>query len=265
MDPPPPHAIVTGASSGIGLDVAKRLLAEGWRVVAVSRTLATLCDALPAEHLHTTAFPIAHDLSTQTGREACAKESLERLDGELDLLVNNAGSAVLGVPFEELSYADFQTDMERNVNSVFVMTQRCVPALEKRKGAVVNVSSVASQRPILGGAGYSVSKAAVDHLTRCSALELAPKGIRVNAVNPGMVRTNLFEKALGGAEIGDAFMANSSKVYPLGRIGMPSDITEMILMLGSAKSAGWITGQTIILDGGKSLTMNTRSVENRSD
>jgi NAD(P)-dependent dehydrogenase (short-subunit alcohol dehydrogenase family) len=121
------------------------------------------------------------------------------------------------------------------------------------KGSVVNVSSVTGLRAFPGVLAYCVSKAGVDQLTRCAALELAPHGVRVNAVNPGVVVTNLHRRSGYDEEKYAAFLERSKSTHPLGRAGEPEEIAELICFLASER-AGWITGETISIDGGRHLT-----------
>jgi len=128
-----------------------------------------------------------------------------------------------------------------------------VPFLAKSHGNIVNLSSVAGLRSFPGVLAYCVSKAAVDQLTRCAALELAPKGIRVNAVNPGVVVTQIHRR--GGMSEDDyaAFLEHSKTTHPLGRVGDADEVADLILFLASDR-AGWITGATYSIDGGRALT-----------
>ena len=143
--------------------------------------------------------------------------------------------------------------LDINVRAPFRLLRAAAPALIERRGAVVNVSSVAGLRAFPGLASYCVSKAAVDQLTRCAALDLAPKGVRVNAVNPGVVVTNLHRR--GGMDPGRYadFLERSKTTHPLGRPGTPEEIADLIAFLASSES-GWITGETIAIDGGRHLT-----------
>jgi NAD(P)-dependent dehydrogenase (short-subunit alcohol dehydrogenase family) len=143
--------------------------------------------------------------------------------------------------------------MNINLRSVFQLSQKCVPHLAATKGSIVNVSSVTGTRAFPGVLAYCVSKAAIDQLTRCSALELAPKGIRVNAVNPGVVVTNIHKR--GGMEdkAYEAFLEHSKETHPIGRVGTPEEVGELIYYLASEK-AGWITGATYAIDGGRGQT-----------
>ena len=128
-----------------------------------------------------------------------------------------------------------------------------MPAIIERKGNIVNVSSVTGLRAFPGVLAYCVSKAAVDQMTRCAALELAPKGIRVNAVNPGVVRTNLHRRSGMDDTAYEAFAEHSRSTHPIGRIGTPEEIANLILFLASDR-AEWITGVTYSIDGGRAET-----------
>jgi NAD(P)-dependent dehydrogenase (short-subunit alcohol dehydrogenase family) len=127
------------------------------------------------------------------------------------------------------------------------------PHLIETRGAIVNVSSVNGMRVFPNLLAYNVSKASLDHLTRCAAIELAPKGVRVNAVNPGVTLTNLHRRAGYGEEQYAAFLERSKETHPLGRPGQPDEIADAILFLASDR-AGWITGETMPIDGGRHLT-----------
>jgi NAD(P)-dependent dehydrogenase (short-subunit alcohol dehydrogenase family) len=127
------------------------------------------------------------------------------------------------------------------------------PYLKERKGAVVNVSSVNGRRVFPNLAAYNTSKAALDQLTRCAAIEWAPHGVRVNAVNPGVTVTNLHRRSGMSEDAYAAFLARSKETHPLGRPGQASEIAAFIAFLASDQ-AGWVTGETIAIDGGRHLT-----------
>jgi len=127
------------------------------------------------------------------------------------------------------------------------------PHLKRSKGSIVNVSSVTGLRAFPGVLAYCVSKAGMDQLTRCAALEMAPHGVRVNAVNPGVTISNLHRRSGMTEEAYAAFLERSKDTHPLGRAGQPEEIADLIWFLASAH-AGWITGETISIDGGRHLT-----------
>ncbi len=172
--------------------------------------------------------------------------------GRIDVLVNAAGIIANG-SIENTTLDDWDKMLNINLRCVFYLMQRCVPHLEAVKGNIVNVSSVAGTRSFPNVLAYCVSKAALDQLTHCSALELAPKGVRVNAVNPGVVVTNLHKR--GGMNDADyaKFLKHSKETHPLGRVGEPKDVAELIYFLASDK-ASWITGATHAVDGGRAQT-----------
>jgi len=143
--------------------------------------------------------------------------------------------------------------MELNVNAAFRLMRAAIPHLKPRRGSVVNVSSVNGRRVFPGLAAYNVSKAALDQLTRCAAIELAPAGVRVNAVNPGVTITNLHRRSGMGEQQYSAFLERSKETHPIGRPGQPDDVAQTIVFLASERAA-MITGETIAIDGGRHLT-----------
>lgn len=244
--------IVTGASSGIGRATAKLFAAEGASVIAVGRNRDEL-GALADE---------ANDLKGSLKPHICDVTDFSQIDrlfietanefGQLDVLVNAAGIIGSG-SIESTTLEAWDTMMNINTRSVFYIMQKAVPYLESTKGNIVNVSSVTGTRSFPGVLAYCVSKAAVDQLTRCSALELAPKSIRVNAVNPGVVVTNLHRRGGMDAAAYDKFIENAANTHPLGRAGNPEEVAELIVFLTSEK-ASWITGATYEIDGGRAQT-----------
>lgn len=197
------------------------------------------------------ALPCVADVTTPDAPDRIVEAALSRF-GAITTLVNAAG--VIGSGTVE-STTDEQWDamMDINVRAPFRLMRAATPALTEWKGSVVNVSSVTGLRAFPGVLAYCVSKAAVDQLTRCAALELAPKGVRVNAVNPGVVISNLHRRGGMNDENYAAFLARSRETHPLGRPGMPEEIAELCFFLASPE-AGWITGETISIDGGRHLT-----------
>ena len=180
-----------------------------------------------------------------------ADQTLKALGG-LDILVNAAGTISMGT-IETTTIESWDEMMEINLRSIFRLTQRLLPALIESQGNIVNVSSVTGPRSFPGVLAYCVSKAALDQLTRCAALELASKGVRVNAVNPGVIVTNLHRSGGMKEEAYARFLEHSRSTHPMGRVGSPEEVAELILFLASSK-AGWITGVTCGIDGGRALT-----------
>ncbi|HKV37950.1 MAG TPA: glucose 1-dehydrogenase [Blastocatellia bacterium] len=243
------RVIVTGASSGIGRSAAEVFLANGSSVALMARRKQNL-DAFAANRSGK-AFPVPVDLSNPNQTEAAFARAVELLGG-LDVLVNAAGILKSG-NLEATSLDMWDETMNINVRSVFHLMRLAVPHLERSRGSIVNVSSVTGNRSFPGVLVYCVSKAAIDHLTRCAALELAPKGIRVNAVNPGVVETELHRAGGMNEEAYAKFLEHSKTTHPLGRAGGTEEVAELIYFLGSDKAA-WITGATVAIDGGRALT-----------
>src|ERR1041385_4657251 len=239
-------AIVTGATSGIGMTTALRFAEQGAQVAAVGRKKDVLAK-IARQNIKTYAVDLLNEQET----EAFVKRAASDLGG-IDILVNAAGIIANGT-IENTTLADYDVMMNINVRSVFQLTQLALPAIIERKGNIVIVSSVTGLRAFPNVLAYCVSKAAVDQLTRCAALELAPKGVRVNAVNPGVTRTGLHLNSCMNEDGYAAVLERSKTTHPLGRIGQPEEIADLILYLASSK-AGWITGVTYSIDGGRAQT-----------
>jgi NAD(P)-dependent dehydrogenase (short-subunit alcohol dehydrogenase family) len=245
-------AIVTGASSGIGRATAVALAQAGASVAAVGRNTAALEDTLAdCAHDGGTAIAVATDLTSAVGPEDVVRHTVTRFGG-VDIVVNAAGIIAMG---ETDNTGDELWDrvMDFNVRAPFRLMRAAFPYLKERRGAVVNVSSVNGQRVFPNLAAYNTSKAALDQLTRCAAIEWAPHGVRVNAVNPGVTVTNLHRRSGMAEDAYAAFLVRAKETHPLGRPGQPTEIAALILFLASDQ-ASWITGETIAIDGGRHLT-----------
>lgn len=246
------RVIVTGASSGIGRATAQLLLASGASVALVGRREAALHEtASAASDSGGKAHIVAADLADERQSEAAFARAVEALNG-LDVLVNAAGILKSG-RIEATGLALWDEMMNINLRSIFHLMQLAVPHLEASRGNIVNVSSVTGLRAFPGVLAYCVSKAGVDQLTRCAALELAAKGIRVNAVNPGVVTSGLHRAGGMADDAYAAFLEHSKTTHPLGRVGEATEVAELIVFLASDKAA-WITGATISIDGGRAQT-----------
>lgn len=244
--------IVTGASSGIGRAAALLFAKRRATVIAVGRNekeLSALAKSKGAEK--GLIKPHLADMTEMSQLERIASETIHN-HGRIDCLVNSAGIIKNG-SIETTTLDDWDKMMQINLRSVFVLSQKCVPSLAETRGNIVNVSSVAGTRAFPNVLSYCVSKAAIDQLTRCSALELAAKGVRVNAVNPGVVVTNIHKR--GGMEdvAYDEFLEHSKQTHPIGRVGTADEVAELICFLASDK-ASWITGATYEIDGGRAQT-----------
>ena len=245
-------AIITGASSGIGRASAALFAKNGARVVAVGRNQKEL-DDLRAEANGNNGTVKVHlaDIRETTQVERVVNDTFENF-GQIDILVNSAGIIMNGT-IENTSLDDWDKMMNINLRSVFYLINRCAPHLAKTEGSIVNVSSVAGSRAFPNVLAYCVSKAAVDQLTRCAALELAEKNVRVNAVNPGVVVSNLHKRGGMNENEYEKFVERSKETHPLGRVGKPEEIADLIYFLASDK-AEWITGATYEIDGGRAQT-----------
>jgi NAD(P)-dependent dehydrogenase (short-subunit alcohol dehydrogenase family) len=239
-------ALVTGATSGIGMATARRFAEQGGRVAAAGRKKDILAK-LETPEIKT----YAADLTDEKDTAALVGRVVKDFGG-IDVLVNAAGIIANGT-IENTTLADYDLMMNINVRSLLQLTQLALPSIIERKGNIVNVSSVTGLRAFPNVLAYCVSKAAVDQLTRCAALELAPKGVRINAVNPGVVRTNLHRNSGMNEDNYAGFVERSKTTHPLGRIGEPDEIADLILFLASSR-AGWITGATYSIDGGRAQT-----------
>jgi NAD(P)-dependent dehydrogenase (short-subunit alcohol dehydrogenase family) len=245
------RVIVTGASSGIGRATARLFLDKGDRVALLGRRREALDESAEGFLEGGSALVVPADLSDEGETEAAFAKSMELMGG-LDVLVNAAGILKSG-DIEKTSLGLWDETMNINLRSVFHIMKLGIPHLERSKGNIVNVSSVTGTRSFPGVLAYCVSKSAVDQLTRCAALELAPKGIRVNGVNPGVVLTELHRTGGMDQEAYARFIEHSKSTHPLGRVGEPGEIADLIYFLAS-DNAGWITGDTISIDGGRALT-----------
>ena len=245
-------ALVTGATSGIGQACAIAFATAGAKVACVGRKENALQEL--AERIRTLdseALTIQADLSTSAAAERAVNETVQMFGG-LDVLVNAAGHISSGT-IENTSLEAWDEMMNVNVRASFQLMQKALPSLIERRGNIVNVSSVTGLRAFPGVLAYCVSKAALDQLTRCAALELAAKGVRVNAVNPGVVVTEIHKRGGMSEEAYAAFLEHSKTTHPLGRTGRPEEIAALVLFLASDE-ASWITGATYSIDGGRAQT-----------
>jgi NAD(P)-dependent dehydrogenase (short-subunit alcohol dehydrogenase family) len=244
--------LITGATSGIGKATALRFAQAGASIAAVGRDEKALLELQKqVDGVRTQFLGIPADLSRENQTDSVVAKTVERFGG-IDVLVNAAGHITSG-SIESTSLAAWDAMLEINLRAPFVLMQKALPTIVERRGNIVNVSSVTGLRAFPGVLAYCVSKAALDQLTRCAALELAPKGVRVNAVNPGVVVTEIHKRGGMTAAQYDAFLEHSKTTHPLGRVGQTREVAELIFFLASDR-ASWITGATYSIDGGRALT-----------
>jgi 3-oxoacyl-[acyl-carrier protein] reductase len=238
-------AVVTGASKGIGAEIAKQLAAEGASVVVNYSSSKTGADKVVA------------DITGKGGKAVAVQADVSKADdikklfaetkkafGKLDVLVNNAGIYEFA-PLEAITAENFNKQFGLNVLGLILTTQEAVKHFAESGGSVVNISSVVGKLALPGATVYSATKAAVDSITRTLSAELGPKKIRVNAVSPGMVETEGNYTAKEGSD----FRKGVEEKTPLGRIGQVDDIAPAVVYFASDDSK-WVTGETLYIAGG---------------
>ena len=239
-------AVVTGASKGIGASIAKHLAAEGASVVVNYDSSRDAGENVAAEIQAAggTAVALHGDLSKQEEVTRLFAEVRQQF-GKVDVLVNNAGVYQFA-PLEQIDAAHFHWHFDLNVLGLLLATKEAVALFPEGGGNVINISSVVSTGAFPGAAVYSATKGAVDAITRSLAAELGSRGIRVNAINPGMVET---EGVRAAGIAGSDFRKQVESQTPLGRIGQPDDIAPLAVFLASSDAA-WITGEAFYVAGG---------------
>jgi len=240
--------VLTGGTSGIGRAAAIRLANQGDKVLVTGRRAGPLDETI-AEHPNIAGI-VADAASTDDARRTIAKAM--DLWGRIDALINNAGAGAI-LPLADTT-ADRITDIfSVNVLGPSLLASAALPHLKARRGTIINVSSTFGHRPAAGLSHYASSKAALEHLTRCWALELAPFGIRVNAVAAGPTESGALTGMMGLTQEQAAAVKEQERArIPLGRRGVPDDVAEWIVRLAGSASE-WMTGQVVAIDGGLGL------------
>lgn len=239
-------AIVTGGGSGLGLAIAQKFVQSGITTIIVGRNVEKLNSA--KELLGNLCFAKPLDINHLKTIPTFVSSVLEQF-GKIDILVNNAGIN-LKKEFTEVTDQDFQNILTTNVTAVFALSREVVKHMLKRKiGCIINISSMAAQYGLPKVIAYTASKTAIDGMTRAMAVELSPKGIRVNAIAPGFIYSAMTEKALNSDP------ERKAKVFgrtPMGYMGQPEDIGNAALYLAS-DAAKYVTGVVLPVDGGNSI------------
>jgi NAD(P)-dependent dehydrogenase (short-subunit alcohol dehydrogenase family) len=242
-------AVITGAAMGIGRASALALAKAGAAIVVADIDEARGADtAADIEGGGGKALFVRTDVSSMADMEAMGKAAILHFGG-IDILVNNAARAIGGV-VDEIDEAAWDEVISTNLTSVWRGMKVCVPQMRERgKGSIVNLSSVQSLAGFKGWAAYAASKGGINALTQQAAIDLAPFGIRVNAVAPGTIMTPLNEKVFAEAKDPQALIDTWNRAHPIGRFGQPEEVAELVLFLASDRSS-FITGEIVRVDGG---------------
>lgn len=244
-DMPQRVALVTGGTRGIGLAIAQRLLDDGLAVCITARKVEGLADAAQALGRHDQLLTLAGRSDDPAHRRIAVDQVMDRF-GRLDVLVNNAGINPVFGNLVDLEQRSAEKIMGVNLHAALGWVQEMQRVSPSASGAIVNVASFATVRPSPGLGMYGASKAALVHLTKQLALELAPT-VRVNCVIPALIETGFAGRLYEGRR--DEIVRG----YPLRRLGNPADVASAVAFLSSTES-GWITGESLLIDGGLSLT-----------
>lgn len=243
-------AVITGGNAGIGEAIAKAFAREGALVVITGRRQVELdrvvSDIVKEEGK---AFPVAGSVTDELRVQETVRQTVQRF-GRLDILVNNAGLGDFGKRLHEIDDPTWTHVLDVNLTGVFRMTRAVLPQmLKQQRGAIVNISSIASLVGIPTLSAYAASKGALDSLTRSLAVDYAKEGIRCNVVNPGLIDTPMAASLMSNPEHLDPILAH----YPIRRAGKPEEVANMVLYLASDEAA-WVTGGTFPIDGGMTIS-----------
>lgn len=242
-------AVVTGGNAGIGEAVARRFADEGAAVVVTGRRQQELERVVSViRHGKGKALAVAGSVTDGAHAQEVARKAVESF-GRIDVLVNNAGIGDFGKRLHEMDDATWANVLDVNLTGVFRMTRAVVPQMLKQgRGAIVNISSVASLVGIPALAAYAASKGGLDALTRALAIDYANDGIRCNVVNPGLIDTPMAASLMANPEMLGSILSQ----YAIRRAGTPEEVASMVLYLASDEAA-WVTGGTFAIDGGMTV------------
>lgn len=238
-----PTAVVTGGGSGIGQAVVRVLLRDGYRIAVLSRRGSDIGSDAGV-------LGVPCDVSDEKSVEA-ARRTVEDAFGRVDVLVNCAG-VIASFPLQNAPVEEIRRILEVNLLGTILVTRGMLPTLKQTRGTVINLSSGIATRPIAGTSVYAAAKGAVESFTRSLAFELGPDGIRVCAVAPSLVRSDIWLNAGMARDSYEQMLEARGREYPLGRVGEPDDVAEFIAYLVSPRAA-WVTGAIIPIDGGSTL------------
>jgi NAD(P)-dependent dehydrogenase (short-subunit alcohol dehydrogenase family) len=243
-------AVITGGNAGIGEAIAKRFADAGASVVITGRRQQELDHVVNVIRLHKgTVLSVSGSVTDEAHVQDVIRHTLDSF-GRIDVLVNNAGIGAFGKRLHETDDATWANVLDVNVTGVFRMTRAVLPQMLKQgRGAIINVSSVASLVGLAGLAAYTASKGALDAFTRAVAVEYAQEGIRCNVVNPGLIETPMAASLLADPDRLQSILTQ----YAIRRPGRPEEVANMILYLASDES-GWVTGATFPIDGGMTVS-----------
>ncbi len=243
-------AVVTGGNAGIGEAIAKAFAREGALVVITGRRQGEL-DRVVSDIVKEQgkAFAVAGSVTDEPHVQETMRRTVQQF-GRLDILVNNAGVGDFGKRLHETDDTTWAQVLDVNLTGVFRMTRAALPQMLKQgKGAIVNISSIASLVGLPTLPAYAASKGALDAMTRALAIDYAKEGIRCNTVNPGLIDTPMAAPLMSNLEQLDSILSH----YPIRRAGKPEEVANMVLYLASDEAA-WVTGGTFPIDGGMTIS-----------